>query len=1260
MKRVLSIVLATLLLMSCAPLALARSIETRAVKIDTADVAGVLLPPVGGANVGNYLSYSVSAGSHFSVTSISWYDENLGRTLLSSEKFTVGHDCVLKINLKADTGYEFHTNTVCYINGEVGFVDPVNTYPANGDTEMRISSIPYTVAAALTPVANVYITEVEWPPAAGGKVSDYMTSSSYGGEPYFIYGLEWYDSTNTPLTGSQTFGYGKTYYFKFYAKAYLGYEFTSSTIAYINDDASLVDPAETYVFPYDSTQICVTSIPYTTESLSDVAEIAVSGFDYPPQEGKTAGDQTQFTVGVNAPFTIEDCGWYCEDTGSEMSADEVFEAGVEYSFFWTAKAKSGYQFTNDTEVTINGGTAIIDHTYTHVVNDDTTEFHIWTLPYAVTALEVIDEITVEHLDYPPTEGETAGAHMGYYINDEHFIVTESFWYNEDTGSVMTATDTYDEGCEYSFCIALKADEGYKFDTAAYVTINNDTSIVDSTYTHIDSSDNTVFRVWTVPYTVPSDEVISTVSISGLNYPPVTYAHVGNYLNASADAASHTSIVSVFWYDETDNSVQGANDIFHAGHEYRLFLELSVLPGYCYDSETEFRLNNGRVDVDSVSFDGPHRALIATGITTPKSIIESVSVSNVVWPPQVGAKASAYMNAAVPDNAHYSVDVITVYDRITYAPLAPDDELLTDHTYMLEITLEADEGYCFTVETTPTINGGDMPSTMYLDDATHISVYTEEAMLAQEITEVDITGVSYPPVAGETAGSLSDVQIPDDADYVVSYVAWHDEDNDFDMDASNTFEYNGTYSLYVTLYAKSGYKFSPELDVTLNGTEDIVGSVNYNTNTITIRTKPYHLEREIIHEVEVSGIDYPPVIGEKAGDHVSVTLPEDAHYSIYQIMWYDETASHFLQDDEKFTEGHDYSLDITFDADAGYEFAQNAYATLNGSTDILDAGQTVQNDPTQFMLSTKSVSAVSATSFIDLIELFGVDFIPTHEEKAGQHVDYVISDSAHYTVKTISWYDVTEDKLMLSDDTFRAGHRYSMYFEFEAAPGYYLANNLTVKISGANGNAELESVEIEGSDVKVRTKAVLCGADQLEVITEINVLCDKLIPVIGKTAGEFRACSVPADAHYRVVEVVWLSVNLNRGLEDDEVFAEGDIYVLVFAIKADEGYIFADDLVMLLNGGTDYDAQYTYHTELDAAIVMPAVQAVEAPAVTIGDVNGDGKINTADAVQILKYAAGMVQLDENRLLAGDTNHDGKVNTADAVLILKYAAGMINTF
>lgn len=63
-------------------------------------------------------------------------------------------------------------------------------------------------------------------------------------------------------------------------------------------------------------------------------------------------------------------------------------------------------------------------------------------------------------------------------------------------------------------------------------------------------------------------------------------------------------------------------------------------------------------------------------------------------------------------------------------------------------------------------------------------------------------------------------------------------------------------------------------------------------------------------------------------------------------------------------------------------------------------------------------------------------------------------------------------------------------------------------------------------------------------------------------------------------------------------------------------------------------------------------------VTWGDVNGDGKINSTDAVLILRYAAQLgVDIDT---AAADVNGDGKINSTDAVLVLRYAAQLITKF
>ena len=59
----------------------------------------------------------------------------------------------------------------------------------------------------------------------------------------------------------------------------------------------------------------------------------------------------------------------------------------------------------------------------------------------------------------------------------------------------------------------------------------------------------------------------------------------------------------------------------------------------------------------------------------------------------------------------------------------------------------------------------------------------------------------------------------------------------------------------------------------------------------------------------------------------------------------------------------------------------------------------------------------------------------------------------------------------------------------------------------------------------------------------------------------------------------------------------------------------------------------------------------------GDVNGDGTINSADALLILRYTIGAISSDALHLEAGDVTGDGLVNSSDALMILRLALGII---
>lgn len=87
----------------------------------------------------------------------------------------------------------------------------------------------------------------------------------------------------------------------------------------------------------------------------------------------------------------------------------------------------------------------------------------------------------------------------------------------------------------------------------------------------------------------------------------------------------------------------------------------------------------------------------------------------------------------------------------------------------------------------------------------------------------------------------------------------------------------------------------------------------------------------------------------------------------------------------------------------------------------------------------------------------------------------------------------------------------------------------------------------------------------------------------------------------------------------------------------------------------------------ATSVFVTVYAEEDMVFKCADVNGDGKINAADALDILKYTAKLIEtfsVEDTDLEdvwdIGDVTGNNEVNSKDALEILKYAAGIITEF
>ncbi len=65
-------------------------------------------------------------------------------------------------------------------------------------------------------------------------------------------------------------------------------------------------------------------------------------------------------------------------------------------------------------------------------------------------------------------------------------------------------------------------------------------------------------------------------------------------------------------------------------------------------------------------------------------------------------------------------------------------------------------------------------------------------------------------------------------------------------------------------------------------------------------------------------------------------------------------------------------------------------------------------------------------------------------------------------------------------------------------------------------------------------------------------------------------------------------------------------------------------------------------------------------ILLGDVTGDGKVNSLDAAFVLRYDASLIGEDELDLSSADVTGDGKINAQDAAFILRYDAGLLPQF
>lgn len=202
-------------------------------------------------------------------------------------------------------------------------------------------------------------------------------------------------------------------------------------------------------------------------------------------------------------------------------------------------------------------------------------------------------------------------------------------------------------------------------------------------------------------------------------------------------------------------------------------------------------------------------------------------------------------------------------------------------------------------------------------------------------------------------------------------------------------------------------------------------------------------------------------------------------------------------------------------------------------------------------------------------------------------------------------------------------------------------SFTGKIVWKSSNTDVASVSGNGlvTAVGPGTCIISATAGNRHVSATVTVLAERVrvsgvsfdetehkIPVRG--TAKLTATIAPADA--TVKTLVWTS--------DDPGIASVSRTGIVTAVSVGTTKIHA----------TSVDGNHS------AEITVTVTPNAER-----GDVNGDGYIDSADAMLCLRYSVGLEELSEEQEKAADVNKDGFVDAGDAIKILRYDAKLIDS-
>lgn len=630
------------------------------------------------------------------------------------------------------------------------------------------------------------------------------------------------------------------------------------------------------------------------------------------------------------------------------------------------------------------------------------------------------------------------------------------------------------------------------------------------------------------------DYISEVHLTGV--PEVIIGAKATPYSYSSPDGTYQAIGTWFVYDRQARSYQqvDSNQTFTDGKTYKLEMDLIFMPGYVVSPKGCSVYANGIAQSSNYDRDSIYIDPIYFG--TGKEIMK-VAVDEASIPKAVAGKtfADKTINVKAPSGSNY-----TLAGYWTDEDGNRSGTFTKGKVYYFNLMIYAKDGYCLTKDLE--ISVGDELNWVTSESA--FAEYQIRQSLAQIINEVTLKNLPKAKIGAAIPSEEIKISVPSGAKYTATGI-WYDETGAW---AAGTFQKGKAYTLAVNIDPKDGYEFAGTLIIIADGVKH---KYTHNSPEGAYFSKTTSFRKEI-KKVQLTGLTEP-----KAGatPDTQISLPADAPYTVKEITWTGGIGE--WADDEvsgAFESGKAYRARIVLSAKEGYEFNENTVVTLNGKEVRIN------------MQGTGMIEIIENWSLEKVITNIKVNNVPTMKIGQKARSNVTIPKGAKYDIRWAGWSVWSDDISSWEpfEGTFEKGKVYEFSFTAVPAEGYRFSDEDTkVYINGR-----------ENSNVLVATYFATYREDYsaaMKVIDKVQFHVTE--PKVGEHNSMNAVITTADGAKYSVNYSHWLRRTdggiiyaMDEGLlGNGGYFQEGVDYGIELAFSADAGYVFSDELIVIVNG-----------------------------------------------------------------------------------------------